>query len=758
MRYTPSAGEAAPAAVKRRDASPRARQRRLPMTPRLREKWHTFAERRALSPDLGRATRATFAVIVPLLLAATGHLPLSVPFVAFAGQNVALVDVRGSYTLRLGLLLAMTAILAGASHLGALAAHSVTWMILGGGLIAAGGGLWRHLTPDYGASLAISSLLLFLIAIATPPAPGLAGALGFAATIGGGWGLLLQMLFWPVRPQHPLRRAVSDSWAAVADLFEALAPAPTADRSARLQKVESQLRTTLDQAYAALALPPGKPATPVRTRLGELNLAAARLATRVVALNTALESAFVTPAAAWLADAFQPVLTSLTNFSRSTAVTVVSRQPAHLAAFEVRLRRLRNLLRVFQEGAPARISDPATAAQLGDILRQIEAQLPATHEALRATVDRADERAAFSLELFDLHTWTLRPLASALNFRRQVNPALLRFTARLTVLTMLGIAAFRFLHLPHGYWLPLTTAIILQPDYGSTRQRAVQRTLGTLIGSLAASALLWLQLPAAFLVAATAATIFGFAFFLKRNYAIAVVFITLLVVLLTEAHEPVTLGFTGERLASTIAGGLLALIAAIFFWPVWERDRLPPILASALDANRAYLALIAQRLAAGGAYDHPAILAKRRAESTNAAVFSSLQRMMGDPQNQQSSLEPIAALANGNQRITRALTVMAVHLTPGASHDTPELAVFARLAADTLSQLEQAFRAHTPVAAHCAARLRDLPLVGTAPPSSPRAWNIAQYRRIATELGAMLLAVDQILAADAPVAAASAKA
>ncbi|HYD82968.1 MAG TPA: FUSC family protein, partial [Opitutus sp.] len=588
-----------------------------------------FLERESTRPDLGRATRATFAVTIPLLLAAAGALPLSVMFVALVGQNIAMVDVRGSYALRIGLLLAMTAILTGAAGLGAWASHSTLLAIGVVGLVAAAGGVWRHLTPDYGASLSISSMLVVLLSVSAPPADDLIGHHALSALIGGLWGVLLQIVNWPINPQHPLRRTVADSWVAVADLFAALAPG-SAERSQHIQECESQLRTTLDHTYRVLAL--AKPSK-LRARLEELNLAAARLATRVVALNTALETALADPASAWLADSLRPVLTSLTNTSRSVAVLLVSRQPAHLAAFEVRLRRLTNLLRAFQLETPARLGDPATAAHLREILRQIEFHLPNIHALLRGTVDRADERAAFSLELFDLQTWTLRPLASALHFHRHVDPALVRFTVRLTVLTMLGVAAFKYWNLPHGFWLPLTMAIVLQPDYGSTRERAAQRVLGTLAGSLAATVLLWPQLPFAVLTAATSATIFAFAYFLKRRYAVAVFFITLFVVLLTEAHEPITLWFTLERIASTLVGGAVALLAALLFWPVWERDRLPPVLAAALDANRDYLQRIAARLSAGGAYDGPVIVAKRQAETANSAVFSSLQRMIADPRN-----------------------------------------------------------------------------------------------------------------------------
>ena len=714
----------------------------------LGRKFRRFDDQESLQPDLGRGLRAAVAYMAPLLLAAAGWLPTELTFVALAAQNIAMVDVRGDYRLRLGLLVAMTAVFVGAAALGTVASGHLAAALAATALVALCGGLWRHLSSDYGMALAISSTLVFLIALASPRQATVSDH-AFAALLGGLWGVLLQVANWPFRPQHPLRRTVSDSWLAVADLFEALNPADTdisaADRERRIHEGEAALRTTLDKAYATFAATrPG----PLRQRLEAVNFAAARLATRVGSLHTALGPLLASPALAPLGPALVPALTALTNTSRTVALAVVSRQPAHLATADLRLRRLANLLRVLEARLTAQTDAAADGAQLVALLRLIREHLPAVHEALRATIDRAGERAAFSLELFDLHTLTLRPLASALNLSWRVDPALVRFTLRLGVLMLAGVAIFQTFALPHGYWLPFTLVVVLQPDYGSTRLRAGQRVLGTLGGSLVASALLWLELPFAALATASAATLFAFGYFIKRNYAVAVFFITLFIVLLTETNGPVTLAFTVERLALTSAGGALALLAALFFWPVWERERFPPLLATALRANRDYLGVLIARLAAGGPYDAAATLAKRHAESANSRVFSSLQRISGDPKNQQLGLEQAATLANGNQRLTRAFNVIALHLTPGAPLAHPELDRFAHLGASTFDALALAVERDEPLlprlgelaTAFAQLRLPVPPPAATDPAARRDRWVFGQLGRAATELGAMLLA------------------
>lgn len=722
------------------------------MASHLRVKLSRLAERESLRPDLGRGLRCMLGTMVPISLSLAGNLPVEVVFAALAAQSIALVDVRGAYSLRFTLLLAMAGILAAVSALGALAAEPAAAALGATVLIALATGLWRHLSSDYGPSLAVSSSLLFFIALALPGGTAAASHHLLGALAGGLWGVLLQVALWPIRPQHPLRVAVSDSWLASADLFAAMIPAASSAglaNAGEIAKHEAALRTAVDKAYAALSAAKAARPNPLISRLEQLNFTAVRLATRVVSFHSAQEALALEPGFNGLAPSFLPVLTALTNTARTVALAVVSRQPGHLATAEVRLRRLNHLLQALRDRLSAQTGDSTGWAQLVEIIRHIEEHLPEVGGALRATIGRADERAAFSLELLDLQTLTLRPLAAALNLNRHVDPALIRYTLRIAVLTLAGVALFKHFHLPHGYWLPFTMVLVLQPDYGATRQRAAERLGGTLAGSILASLLLWLQLPFGVLIAAAAATNFLFGYHIKRSYAVAVIFVTLFVVLLLEARGPVSITVTLERIGSTTAGGALALLAALVFWPVWEKNRFQPILTRALRANAAYLKLIAGRLASGGAYDAEVMQAKRRAEGANSAVFSSLQRMFGDPKNRQDRIEQIAALANGNQRLTRALNLLGLHLRPGAALPQPEISRFAECAAEALESIAAESspnlqRVRDARLALDALRLPShLALVAEDAPGPPHQnWVFTQLARATTELGAMLLALE----------------
>lgn len=547
-----------------------------------------LAERERLKPDTTRALRAAVAFMTPLLLAASGHLGgFQAVLASFAGHAIANLDIRGAYAVRLAFFLGATAILTGSAWLGLHGASGLWAAVAATGLVGLGAGVWRHLLGEYGFSVSASSALIFFITLASSH-PGAPHAFAPMATLMGCLGgAALHAAGWPFMAEHPLRRTVAASWTAVGGLCAVMPPADPVGVARRREQVadaEHRLRTTLDQAFQVLETARNRKSRPFLRPLATLNHAAAELGTHLLALEPllcAISKEECGPATQDLAESLRSVLLSLVNTTRSAALAVVSHRPSHLARFEVRLLRLTRLLGVLQDRAARKLGETPEGSHLTAVLGRVQAQLPPLREALRATVERARERGPVSYELFDLETYALRPLASSFNLSLRLDPVLVRFTLRLMAIMMGAVALWRGLRLPYGYWMPLCIILVLQPDYGATRMRATQRTLGTLGGSFSASLILWVKPPYWFLMAATAVVAWAFTFELRRDYAVAVFFITLLMVLQMEAAAPMTILLTVQRLSLTLAGCLAALVAALTFWPVWERDRLPPLLAEA---------------------------------------------------------------------------------------------------------------------------------------------------------------------------------
>jgi len=166
---------------------------------------------------------------------------------------------------------------------------------------------------------------------------------------------------------------------------------------------------------------------------------------------------------------------------------------------------------------------------------------------------------------------------------------LLRHALRVAMVCGLDVALIQIFHIDHGYWLLLTSLIVLQPHVSGTMRRSLERIGGTIAGGILAAvlaALLHSQL-------AIAAALFPLALLalavLPVNYAVFAFFLTPTFVL-------AWLPYSGDwqlaliRTANTIVGAIIALVAMLFLFPAYERDRAPEFLRASIRADRRYLA------------------------------------------------------------------------------------------------------------------------------------------------------------------------
>jgi uncharacterized membrane protein YccC len=148
------------------------------------------------------------------------------------------------------------------------------------------------------------------------------------------------------------------------------------------------------------------------------------------------------------------------------------------------------------------------------------------------------------------------------------------FTLRLML--CMGVAGLvsEVLPLQRSYWVPLTVAIVLKPDYGSVFARALQRGIGTIVGAVAGAVLLvlvhgsWLLIPFAVLAALL-------PYGRSRNYGLLSTFLTPLVVVLIDLLAPAGWQLAEDRLVDTLIGCAIALGVGFAPWPMSWYAHLP---------------------------------------------------------------------------------------------------------------------------------------------------------------------------------------
>lgn len=697
-------------------------------------------EQSVLTTDVARALRSSLVMAAAWTVCLlTGH-GMAAMVVAPTAQNVAMVDVRGDYRSRLVILLALTLVMAMSVFAGTVTGDNALAATLTIGALALLAGFWRHYSGDYGPNFALASALVFFIALSQPGdwRHGM-WLMGLTALAGLG-GILVQISGWFVRPQHALRHAVAEAWVAASDLITELR-AQTDDGQPRLSdqaEKEAALRATVDRTLHALAAS-SKRSPGFVAHLDNTTQLAARLATRTTAFHTALEALKSRPDFATIAPTVDSVLRAMASLLRSAALTVITHRPEQLVALEVRLRRETDLVRVLDGRLAALGPTDGDVTLVRELLAQVKELLPIVRATLTETVDQGAAHSGFALRLPELGDMSVRALSSWLNPPAQMDWVLLRYTLRVTALMMLAVAAYLTFDIPRGYWIAFTALVVLQPDYGATRLKAGQRILGTLAGSGLGSLLLWVKMPVGWHVFFAAVLAFGFAFYVRRNYGLAVFFVTLMIVLMTEVMTPLHLDFTVARLLCTLAGGALALLAAVMFWPKWERSQSPRIIAAAVRANRKYLAAVTNGLARGEPFAGDAVLMKREAERANSQATASLQRLLGEPPRLQHNVEQVAALTADNQRLTRAITVLAQQLNRRFAVTTPGFASAVTAIGHCMETLAENLEAGRP-ASLCARP--DLSCPADQPAHVQQVYGL--LTKVVTEIEAMALAAGAV--------------
>jgi YccS/YhfK family integral membrane protein len=256
-------------------------------------------------------------------------------------------------------------------------------------------------------------------------------------------------------------------------------------------------------------------------------------------------------------------------------------------------------------------------------IRLLDAQL---HGASMAAVSDTDD----ALRLQNPDASTLRDGFERI--RLQLTPASARFrqALRLAVALLAGYGLLHAIHPRHGYWILLTTIFVCQPTYGASKKRLYQRIGGTMVGLFAGWLTLRLGTPPDLQLALV--VVAGVAFFAwrRQRYLQATAAITWFVVL---CFNQVGAGYDVmlPRLLDTVIGALLGALSVYVILPDWQDRRLHAMLATTLRRHASYLAAAVAQYGGGRQDDLPYRVARRDAQNADAALSATLANMLREP-------------------------------------------------------------------------------------------------------------------------------
>ena len=544
--------------------------------------------------DWFRGLRAATAVTAPIVLGGVLHAP-NLAWAALGGFEAILADPGGPYHHRIRSIAVLS--LGGAAgcfigtfaggHMDYALAVTLVWCFV-----------WSYLLV-LGSPFASAGILVQVIYFCGlgAPSPHLSVAAVHASLVlvGGLWAMLLSLLLWPVDPYRPARFSVSECYRELASFLTSIQELNLRPRSRpalwhRLARHhQGRIRRALESARETVATVRTE-RTSESIRINNLVVlleSADLLLAHTVALAEQMESTtdqianpcvarakssllLISQAEGWIADVLQRREQKLEESSRN---------------LQMRLNRIPTDM--MQCLAPEDTEGRFLLHQVSEITQNLDISLDSAVAVRTAREKRSKQPASLPSPMAPALRWTEK-----LHANWNPESLMLRHAIRVTAVCGIDVWILYHFHINHGYWLPLTSLIVLQPHLAGTFRRSLERMGGTIAGGVLAAVL------AVFLHSqiTMAAALFPLALLTLAVYPVNY---TLFCFFLTPTFVLVSLPYFGDwqlaavRIGNTVLGALLALGAMSWLWPAWERDRFGIQLQRSLEANRRYLDALA---------------------------------------------------------------------------------------------------------------------------------------------------------------------
>ena len=524
---------------------------------------------------------------------------------------------------------------------------------------AFGAGLMWAIGPTAGV-VAANTVSVMLVVVQLPVSVPAALGHGLICALGGAVQALV-ITVWPIGSWTVQREALADTYAELADYARRLRQDPTAH-------VDPEPFITA--RHAATLTPWQERHRPPEMR--GLRGIAERIRPTLAAIADPKVGA---PAEGPERDRAREVLAASAEAMDALARSVRTGDPLRLP-----------------RSAPAlTLITPADGPQLRGAARRATRRLAGLLRRAADTLDRNDEETVSSTPEYGAQGRLRKPPLSrmvpvaARAVRRQLQPrsAIFQHAVRIAGVVTAAYLLARLLGFGHGYWAPMTAAMVMRPDFAQTYSRGVGRLAGTVVGVGVSTLVVQLADPGEWLSAALAVVCIGGAYLtLRTGYALMTVCISSYVVFLLGLQPGDPLATAFERVGLTLLGGSVALVAYALF-PTWQSARLGERLAEWLAAagryNAAVLALYGDPGGGGGPEVRAALLDSREAR---AELLQAVQRADAEPFRHSTRLPDVSRKQIDRARaavghLGRAGVLLEAHLPAPDADPVPGLTEFA---------------------------------------------------------------------------------
>jgi uncharacterized membrane protein YccC len=618
-------------------------------------------------PTISWAMRVVFALNVPLLLLPLKRgYSLEIIWMAFTAYLLSLLDFRGPHSQKIFIQIVESMLLVVAAVLGMNVSGNVLLSVLFMFIIGMFAALIRNWS-DYGAAIGVAMGFFYLFGLSSPVSFSQSLHIAEWMFLGSAWALFITIISFPFQISNPLKRSVAVIWKKNTELldtiiqenfsstpdFSLIAGQEIAVRTAINKSIELFKKRTKDQQtvhhYDILI---------------ELRRISSLFGASITSLQEELETLQGKAFEEIKSSVIYKTLSAFGQASARIAIVIFTERQEDMTLAKIRVHRCAIAIKLFKEASKRLTLSEKETRILNHFLHTLQVALDYLEKAIVMLEKKTNLQRSSHLEEYKL-TFNnflsgLNPYEWVLTLRTMfnVNSQQFKYALRVGIAVSLGVFIFSFFKINHGYWIPLTIIIVIQPYYGATLKRGIERVIGTAAGITAGGIINLLTLPHFVFVVMLIVVSFCVVYFIRHNYKVGVFFLTLMMVVLLHLSSQASWQLIGWRLVSTFIGAALAVGAGYAFWPVWEKQRFPSLMSNAMQQNKKYFGEVLKQLSSES--NDQWIKQRNKAEAANSDVFACVQRMSEEPKHMRRDVATSFELVGINIRITREITSIAL--------------------------------------------------------------------------------------------------
>ena len=257
-----------------------------------------------------------------------------------------------------------------------------------------------------------------------------------------------------------------------------------------------------------------------------------------------------------------------------------------------------------------------------------------------------------------------RPFFKRITHQLNFNHPHFRYAIRLGIAFLIGYAVSEFFDIAKGEWIVLTVLFVLQPSFSQTKKRFSERTLGTLSGVIIGVTIIrFFTFPGQVLLMLTSAYLFFI--WLKKRYAVSVIFITVFVLCAFNIIANKGVDVMLPRLIDTVLGAFISFATIRLLWPEWQYKRLPGLISTAITKNTTYFkSIILEYETAENTSEKDDLayrIARREAHRADNALVTTWKNMQLDPKKHQVLKKQAFNLTYLNHALLSYLSALGAH-------------------------------------------------------------------------------------------------